>query len=264
MNTNIENSISEMVGRFGPISLAEMDSVKLMRRTDTKFVMPVYLLPHLLECSLPDYRIVEIKGERAQPYETTYFDTPNYEMYSLHHNGKLNRYKIRLRRYVVSDLNFLEVKRKNNKGETIKTRINPVEPADVLTSNEGSLFLKKNTPYTNGDLEPVLGNKFVRLTLVNNGLNERITLDYNLEFDDLKYEKHRSAGGLCIAEVKRSRDSAPSTFVKILAEMRLNPHGFSKYCLGVAMLNPDVKNNLFLKRIRMVEKFERQTADFLA
>lgn len=264
MNTNIENRILEEVGQFDPISLAEMDSVRLMRRTDTKFVMPVYLLPRLLAMARSAYRMVEINGARPQPYETTYFDTCGYEMYSLHHNGKLNRYKVRMRRYVLSDLGFLEIKHKTNKGETIKTRIKSQNQLGIISSDAGSLFLKKNSPYSGSDLKPVLGNKFIRLTLVNRNMSERITLDYNLEFCDLNHDKDLSTSGLCIAEIKRSRDGATSFFIEFLTNLRVFPHGFSKYCLGMAMLNPDVKNNLFHDRIRMIGKFEKQTSDYLS
>ena len=37
-----------------------------------------------------------------------------------HHNRRVNRNKIRFREYVGSNLTFLEVKTKNNKGKTIK------------------------------------------------------------------------------------------------------------------------------------------------
>ena len=44
-------------------------------------------------------------------------------LYHDHHNGKLNRYKVRRRRYIDTDTEFLEVKLKNNKKRTIKSRI---------------------------------------------------------------------------------------------------------------------------------------------
>ena len=43
-------------------------------------------------------------------------------MFHNHHNGKLNRYKIRFRDYINTKNSFLEVKFKTNKGETIKSR----------------------------------------------------------------------------------------------------------------------------------------------
>src|SRR5690606_31022332 len=104
---------------FEAITLDQMDQVRLMRRTDTKFVFSIQHLPAMLKIALPDYYMVEIENEREQIYTTTYFDTPEYDMYNIHHNGKLNRHKVRIRKYVYSNQEFLEVKRKNNKGETI-------------------------------------------------------------------------------------------------------------------------------------------------
>ena len=41
----------------------------------------------------------------------------------MHQNKKLNRYKIRQREYLISDISFFEIKFKSNKGRTIKKRI---------------------------------------------------------------------------------------------------------------------------------------------
>ncbi len=119
MNMSLENKLHHILSLFDPIGLDQMESVRLMRRVDTKFVFPVRHLDELLTGVVDDYYIVEIENEREQIYKTTYFDTVDYVMYHLHHNGKQNRHKVRIRKYVYSDQEFLEVKRKNNKGETI-------------------------------------------------------------------------------------------------------------------------------------------------
>ncbi len=258
MNTNIASNVSTLLTQFEPITLDEMDSVRLMRRVDTKFVVPIGMLPSLLKSALDNYRMVEIGNRRDQPYETTYFDTNCYEMYRLHHNGKLNRFKIRMRSYKISGQEFLEVKRKNNRGETIKTRVAQNGEGTSLGGKTNSVFLSKYTPYKHEQLQPVLGNSFIRLTMVSKSLDERITIDYNLAFNNLKHENQLLAQGLCIVEIKRSRDSSPSPFINTLTNLRINAMGFSKYCLGMAMLNTQVKHNLFMDRIRLVNKYESE------
>ncbi|NJN28808.1 MAG: VTC domain-containing protein [Cyclobacteriaceae bacterium] len=94
-----------------------------MNRTDYKFWFPTNLVPSILSCIKDDYYILTINNQAILPYETTYYDTLKNDMYVAHHNGKLNRYKIRRRSYMVNDVSFLEVKFKNNKGRTIKNRI---------------------------------------------------------------------------------------------------------------------------------------------
>ena len=111
---------------FDPIQLEEMEKVKLMNRTDRKYWFHFDFLPELLQTIKHDYYILNIDGKNQLPYTTTYYDTTKNKMYASHHNGKLNRFKIRRRSYVASRISFLEIKFKSNKGRTIKKRI----PAD--------------------------------------------------------------------------------------------------------------------------------------
>jgi hypothetical protein len=251
---NLENDLRKIIENFAPISLSRMDSVKLMRRIDYKFIISIDQLPALLKKALIDYYILDVDGVREQLYETTYFDTYDYQMYNLHHNGKLNRCKIRVRKYVSSGMEFLEVKRKNNKGETIKNRIVKPEENEQLDFEGSTGFIQKYTPYDDQLLWPKLGNRFIRLTMVNKDMSERITIDYQLKFTDLKYHKQISNNNLCIIEIKRDYNSKKSSFLTTLNEMKIYPGGFSKYCIGLAMLNPEVKKNLFKQKIRELAK----------
>jgi hypothetical protein len=47
--------MTELINMFSPITLAEMSSVKLMNRTDTKFVTNREKLCQLLEMAQTDY-----------------------------------------------------------------------------------------------------------------------------------------------------------------------------------------------------------------
>ncbi|MDA3881179.1 MAG: polyphosphate polymerase domain-containing protein [Prolixibacteraceae bacterium] len=257
MNTSIENNIRKAITKFKPILLNQMDGVRLMRRTDTKFVFPVVHLPELLNSVTDLYYMVEIENEREQIYKTTYFDTNDYMMYHMHHNGKLNRHKVRIRKYVYSNQEFLEIKNKNNKGETIKNRIENQQKhhQKIGECAFSKRFIGKYTPYDPELLSPTLGNNFIRLTLVNKNLKERITLDYKIKFTDLKYNNEIISNDTCIAEIKTDRDNRLSSpFITQLNKMRIKSMGFSKYCMGLALLNPEVKNNIFKQRLRTITK----------
>lgn len=104
--------IFDQLSSFHPITLAEMDSVKLMNRTDTKFVFERSLLPELMETLSKEYKVLNVNGNRISAYKTLYFDTPKFKFYMDHHNGRENRFKVRIRNYVESDLFFLEIKNK--------------------------------------------------------------------------------------------------------------------------------------------------------
>ena len=112
----------DLIKDFDPITLDEMDEVKLMSRTDTKFAFSSAKLPQLLSRMLPFYRILNINNKLIHDYKSLYYDTSENKFYLDHHNNRVNRNKIRFREYVDSGLVFLEIKTKNNKGKTIKKR----------------------------------------------------------------------------------------------------------------------------------------------
>ena len=137
--------MDELLKPFEPITLEEMKSVKLMNRTDTKFVTNTSKLHQLLKMAQQDYYVQVIDGERNLDYDTTYFDTTAFDMYNMHQNGHLNRQKIRFRTYCINDLQFMEVKTKNNHGRTKKKRI---EVSDMdLKVEEKRQFLHKHLRY---------------------------------------------------------------------------------------------------------------------
>jgi hypothetical protein len=166
---------------FEPIQLHQMNRVKLMNRTDRKFWFHADKLPEILHEVSSDYHMLNIKGQTKLQYTTSYFDTLENMMYTRHHNGKLNRYKIRRRTYVSSELSFLEIKFKNNKGRTEKKRIKADNRSPYFSITE-SEFIKENSPYAGGDLFHSLTNDFDRITLVNKNFKERCTIDQNLRY----------------------------------------------------------------------------------
>lgn len=117
-------STSEILQTFNPISLEEMSSVKLVNRTDTKFVMHIDLLPQLLVYAQKHYMVQLTDGLRLLPYETTYYDTAQYGMLHSHISGRLRRQKVRVRTYKSSAITFVEIKRKDNHGRTKKINRN--------------------------------------------------------------------------------------------------------------------------------------------
>ncbi len=69
-----------------------MNAVRLMDRTDSKFVLPIGRLSVLLAGTSTDYRVLEIAGKRLMTYKTLYYDTPDLQLYHRHHAGHLNRH----------------------------------------------------------------------------------------------------------------------------------------------------------------------------
>lgn len=238
------------------ITLEEMSGIKLMNRIDTKFLIPEKMLPELLESVKDTYRVQIVGGKRVARYQTLYYDTKDLLMYTIHHNGKRQRKKIRTRTYLDSDLTFLEVKNKNNKGRTKKKRIQiPAMVFDQLASSkEAETFLSQLTPeYPMINLLPQLYNRFDRITLVNHSKTERLTIDGNLYFKNFQTGIEKKMPGFMIVELKQD-GLCPSIFKEILHERKVLAKGFSKYCLGTVVTNPSAKNNRFKRKLRYVHK----------
>ncbi len=243
--------MESILSSFDPITLAEMKSVKLMNRTDTKFVTTLPMLVKLLKMAQGDYYAQVIDGERNMLYDTTYFDTCNFAMYQEHQAGHTNRQKIRFRTYVSSNLQFMEIKTKNNHGRTKKKRIE-VEDMNLQDSAKRE-FIGEHLHFDVDTLIPHMHNYFRRITLVNHAKTERLTIDTNLEFNNIQTNTHREMGDLVIIELKRD-GLVYSPVLEMLRQLRIHPHGFSKYCMGAAMTNDNLKINRFKPKLRDVER----------
>ena len=259
-------SISSLINEFEPISLGEMESVKLMNRIDTKYAVPLSVLPSILEMARPDYYAQEIDGKHIATYDTMYYDTEDMDMYIRHHDRQLVRQKIRVRQYVDSHLTFLEIKRKNNKGRTTKKRI--IVPGFDFTADTESVlkhkrkedetltvseFISRKSRYTWDSITPHLWTKFHRITLVNKAKTERLTIDMDLVWDNVLSGEVKTYKDLVIVELKRD-GNVPSLMTGIMLAHRIHPFKISKYCIGTALTTPDLKRNRFKKKIRFIEK----------
>jgi len=246
MNENLYQAIQT----FDPISLEEMDEVKLMDRTDTKFVFHLSKLPYIFNKLADLYRILVVNNIRNSQYKSLYYDTNDLQLYIKHHNGKLNRYKIRYRKYVESDLHFFEIKFKNNKGRTIKTRVKRDEIEYKINGKARKLLIEK-TPLNSELLVPTIWINYSRITLVNKFSKERVTIDTNLNFKNEKLEKNMDQ--LVIAEVKQENVSS-SPFMSLMKEEHIREGSISKYCFGIASLFNGVKQNNFKPKILTINK----------
>jgi hypothetical protein len=241
----------QVLNSLDPISLSEMDAVKLLDRTDTKFLFHRSKLEQVLNGVKDHYRVLEINNVRNNAYETLYYDTPGFELYLKHHNDRSNRYKIRYRKYVGSDLNFFEIKFKNNKGRTIKSRIQRSE-VEMEIRGKAKALLEDTTHYTSEMLRPVFWVNYSRMTLVSRNFSERLTIDTFLTF---KNEcSSVSFDNLIIAELKQEKASLRSPFARLMTEGRIKQNSLSKYCLGVTQLIDDVKKNNFKPKLLTLNK----------
>jgi len=243
----IENTLLQAIE---PITLKQMDNVKLMDRTDTKFTFHITQLQEILLAIKDDYRVLHVAKKPISKYETLYYDTANFDLYLKHHNGKLNRYKIRHRTYVESSIGFLEVKFKNNKGRTIKDRIKHLDVPQVFDT-ESIDFLNTKLPFEPQTLVPVIWVNYSRITLVSKTNAERVTIDLNMVFDNGKTKQ--ALTNLVIAEVKQD-NKKESKFLTAMKSKHIREGSLSKYCMAIATLNNDVKKNSFKTKLNQINK----------
>lgn len=280
--------------RMPTLDLDRIAAVRLMNRVDTKYLVDERRCMELLERAADQYYVQIIDDCRACRYATLYYDTPQWDMYHLHHNRRLTRQKIRTRTYVETGVTYLEVKNKSNKGRTHKRRMALDRSlfAAAATDTAAADFLRREARYAPETLSPSLATRFVRVTLVNHAMTERLTIDFDLHFDNVRaadggnkdmngrgdmdtiscedngirgvdngfrpaaeasHGHTASLGRLVVIELKQDA-LAPSPMKQILAQLRVKPFKLSKYCIGEALTNPLVKHNRFKAKIRAIGK----------
>lgn len=249
--------LQKIIADFEPISLQEMDGVKLMERIDSKYVFPFDQLPRILAGMTSSYRLLSINDIRVHRYESLYYDTKDFQLFKRHQLGRLNRWKFRFRKYVDSGgLTFFEIKFKNSKERTIKNRVKMEEVANAIEGKAGD-FLKEISSFNPESLEPKMWVNYSRMTFVNKFSQERLTIDMNLQF--VKANKEGSLTEvnfpqMVIAEAKRDKASSISEFIRMVRLGAIRESGISKYCFGVYNLFDYVKKNNFKPRVRFVHK----------
>ncbi|MFK7786228.1 MAG: polyphosphate polymerase domain-containing protein [Crocinitomicaceae bacterium] len=253
--------IQQLLMPFSKIGLGDMDGVKLMNRVDTKFVMTVDQFEEVLPLLNDHYHALEIAEKSICSYESLYYDNEDFDFYHDHHKKRLNRVKIRYRKYLDSDISFLEIKHKF-KGRTNKMRIPSPDLYDELPSDHKD-FIDESVDIDFTDkLIPTLLNNYQRITLVGKNSDERLTIDLNLGFK--KGEQTSDLNYLVIAELKQAKVSRKSPFFKFMKERQIRPLRLSKYCIGVLQLaegiDSELKYNRFKKKLLKIDKLKPDAA----
>lgn len=247
--------LESILQQIEPISLQAMGSVKLMNRVDSKFPTNMETLLRMAPLWREHFYVQENERQRIANYRSLYFDTPDALTYTMHHNRRLKRQKVRQRIYVESNIAFLEVKNKKNTGRTKKKRIQiPMEQwGDIYSAPESADFIREKVWVTDQPLSPRLENAFQRITLVNKAKTERITIDFGITFHNHLSGCDADVSDLVIIEVKQD-GSLHSRFKDILRDAHVQQKGLSKYCLGMLLTDEHLKYNRFKQKIRYVNK----------
>ena len=255
-NPDAHTAVERRVAPIAPITLEEMDGVKLLNRIDSKYLTDEATLVQILaDAEAAGYRVLEAGGCKISPYYSIYFDTEGLRMFLDHHNARLVRQKVRTRVYVNSGDAYLEIKRKNNHGRTKKKRtgIPLTEMKGFSADPAAAAYLEKHSAFKAGELSPAVSTAFRRITLVNPERTERLTIDTQLEFENFRTGRRASLLDAVVIELKQDGHAA-SRMKRILLERRVKPVRISKYCIAETLTDPSVKSNRFKTKVRAIEK----------
>ena len=251
MYSNKEIFQDDFLNKFQKSSLSSLESYQLINRHDTKYIFSSDLFPVIINQLYDNYNILEINNYIVFHYNNLYFDTNDFYFYYSHHNGKLNRYKIRYRQYNETKICYFEIKNKTNKSKTLKERILQTGIHNSIEGDAQKLIddtIKDNSLI----LEPSLWVEYSRITLLNKNLPEKLTIDTNLYYRNSNLEL--SLPGIVIAEVKQRQISDKSHFMQIMRNQSIIEMNMSKYCVGTILTNPGIKYNRFKPKLLMIQK----------
>jgi hypothetical protein len=239
---------------FEPVDVNKLEDSLFKKRYEIKYLFSPNLLSSVLNRLTDSYRILNINNHFLQDYESLYFDTQGFRFYLDHQNGKLNRYKVRYRKYPGSDLIFVELKFKNNKSQTKKWRkkINKSRYHKGVITEQETRFINNFCHYEPGDLTSRFTVVYSRLALIHKRETERVTIDLDLSYAGGCEDKNFK--NISIAEVKQETLSHNSSFSRVMREFRVPPVRFSKYCFGIYQFYPVLKYNRFKPRYIYFER----------
>ncbi len=250
------STAEHIVAGLPPIGLADLGSAALLDRVDAKFIVHRTLLAQVLQRCAHVYYALELNGNRHGRYQTTYYDSADLAMYRAHLTGRAVRRKLRVRSYLDTGASFLEIKARDNRGRTRKSRV-------VVRNHHDAMEAFSELPAAliegldRAALVPVLSTNFSRVALVDPIRAERLTIDTGITF--LSDSDLRVFPSLVCIEVKQAlRGHSPA--LEALYALRLRPTRFSKYCVAVACLVPGVPTHRFKPVLQQLSRIERDAS----
>lgn len=234
------------------MSLAEVtETADLQTRTDRKYLVPVADFRRMIDWLDEGLAVLEIAGLRTFGYESVYFDTPQLQAYHDHASGRRRRFKVRTRTYLDSAQCALEVKTEGGRGETVKERTD-YDMADRYRLTEAASELAAvqiGSQSTAQRLQLALTTRYARTTIVDLVGRSRMTCDVDLRFTG-GAGTGAGSGPTAMVLVESKTAGAASRADRLLWHLGHRPIGLSKYCAGLAVLDPTLPANRWNRVLR--------------
>ena len=249
--------IQEILDTFESVSLQDLDTVKLQNRIDTKYMLTIQELEQVLREIQKNQKVLEIDDTRLFTYKTVYFDTPDFRFYKDHHNGCINRVKVRCREYVESHLVMYEIKRKLFGTRTDKQRKVIAQLPEQIPQEDYALIGYKRLNAQ--PIENKMTNEFRRSTLTTKEFTDRITIDLDIRLSNEHETIHLPE--IAVIEVKQGKTDVFSHTIQVLKKFGIRESSFSKYAIGTALLEKTLKHNAFKPILLKIEKLKKEYAN---
>lgn len=250
---------------FASVNLEQLNAkASMLVRLDNKYILGGQSMRDAMDLFSEEFDVLEIDGKRRFTYETCYFDDDERHCYYDHHRGRKKRFKVRLRKYVDAGLCFVEVKLKGKRGITHKRRLKqPLDQYGKLNA-EALAHVKQSYQELYGrtfdyDLKPAVEMRYQRVTLVRKAGDERMTIDFNLQFS---YDGKTFNADPETFIIETKSPNANGGADKVLRQLHQHPtKRCSKYCVAMATLEAVGKHNKFLPAMRKLGAFDHELVD---
>ena len=228
-----------------PVGLDELvRRAALLTRVDRKYLLPAGQLPSLLRRLDGDVRVLQIDQRRRFGYRSDYFDTPELDSYLAAARRRRRRFKVRVRSYLDSGQQFIEVKTRGERGATVKQRT-PYHwegswLGPVAQEHTASVLDRAGIACDTWRLRPVLATRYQRTTLLLPATGSRVTIDTDLAWA-LPDGRAITTPDRVIVETKTGQGACGVD--RLLWSLGHRPCPVSKYGTGLAALCPDLPAN---------------------
>ena len=251
------------------LGLEDIESVALMDRYDSKFLVPEHWLSHTLT-QLKNHAVLAIANTVSTTYRNLYFDSPDNVCVRQHVRGKTSRFKVRIRHYANTKVTFLEVKMRDVYGKTAKHRVvRGASTWDAPLDDAERQFLHLHLGDIASTLSPVLESRFERFTLVDLEEGERLTFDLGVAFKNPGSEDDWKTplAHVSVVEWKQNSVNHQGSLIQALRSHpeRRGPLGrplrMSKYLLGRQTLQPELDFKTYRPALRDMSRAESLAAN---
>jgi hypothetical protein len=229
-----------------------VDLAGLQTRVDRKYLVSFPVLAAMLGQIAGSAAALDIDGRRIFGYSSVYFDTADLLCFRDHRQGRRRRFKVRTRSYLDSGDCLLEVKAVGPRGQTIKRRTahRPQDAGRLTASgrNFAAEILDRHPAVP--ALLPSVVTDYRRLTLLDRRSGSRVTVDLGLRFAGAAGPAGSVAAPADTVVVETKSPDRPGSADRALHLLGAHPVSVSKYCIGVALLHPQIPANRWHRILR--------------